>query len=366
MTTQFEEVIRKFQIEGEITDVATVSHGAVNQTFVVTCGGERYILQEMNRVVFKYPTEVMNNLSLVTSYLRDVIADEGLDPDRETPHFIRTSSGNLILQTDSGRYFRLYRMIPSGGAMKKPASAEEACEVGRMLGQFHRRLRGFPTEQLSRPIPNLHDMPKVMRAFTDAVRSDICFRSANCQEQIRFVLDRSEKIHFIRDAVRDGEIPLRVNHNDPHYKNILTDAATGRALCLIDLDTVMPGVSILDLGDAVRINAATVSEEETSGDVELMLDRFEGLLGGYAGQMNRVLTPREWELIGYAVWLVTFERGIGYLTDYLNGEQNATDFSDERRNLYRAVNQFYLTLDAEEKMEEMNRIVDKVRDEVEA
>ncbi len=362
MTEQFEGILRKFQIEGRPTDATPVNQGTVNQTFVVTCGGVRYILQEMNRAVFKYPTEVMNNLFLVIQHLRDVIADEGRDPDRETLTFLQTTSGSLILQTDSGRYFRLYRMIESGGAMKKPSSAEAAFEVGRVLGQFHRRLRGFPTEQLSRPIPKLHDMSKVMRSFTDAVRADICFHSADCQEQIRFVLDRSEKTHFIRDAVEDGEIPLRVNHNDPHYKNILSDPVTGKALCLIDLDTVMPGVSILDFGDAARINAATVGEEETSGDVALDPLRFEGLLRGYASEMGRVLTLREWELIGYAVWLATFERGTAYLTDYLNGERGTSDFSDERENLYRAVNQFYLALDVEEKMEELNDIADEIRD----
>ncbi len=362
MTEQFEGILRKFQIEGKLTEVVPVEHGTVNQTFIVTCGGVRYILQEMNRTVFKYPTEVMNNLFLVTTYLRDVIADEGRDPDLETLTFLQTTSGSLILQTDSGRYFRLYRMIESGGAMKKPVSAAASFEVGRVLGQFHRRLRGFPTEQLSRPIPKLHDMAKVTRSFTDAVRADICFHSADCQEQIRFVLDYAEKTHFIRDAVEDGEIPLRVNHNDPHYKNILSDSATGKALCLIDFDTVMPGVSLLDFGDAARINAATVGEEETSGDVELDLARFEGLLRGYASEMGRVLTPREWELIGYAVWLATFERGTAYLTDYLNGERGISDFSDERENLYRAVNQFYLALDIEEKMEKLIAIADEVRD----
>jgi len=354
--TKFEEIIRKFQIDGEITEVKTLGHGTVNHTFEVDCGGEHYVLQEMNHVVFKYPTEVMNNVALVTEYLRDVIEEEGRDPDLETLHFIRTMSGNLLLQTEQGSYFRLYRMIQCGKAMKKPASPEAGYEVGRIVGQFHRRLRDFPTNQLSYTVPKMHDMKKIVRAFTDSVRSDICFRTADCQEQIRFVLNRSEQTGHITRAVDAGEIQLRVTHNDPHYKNILVDPVTGKAICLIDLDTVMPGVSILDFGEAVRIGAATAGEDEKSGDIELDMDLYQCILRGYAEEMGRVLSEREWELINYAVWLVTYEHGVRYLTDYLNGERNATDFSDEQQNLYRAVNQFYLTLDIEEKMDEMNEI----------
>ncbi len=358
---QFEEIIRKFQIEGGITEVEPLGHGPVNQTFAVTCGGEHYVLQEMNRTVFKYPTEVMNNLFLVTEYLRDVIEKEGRDPNLETLTFIRTTSGNQLLQTETGSYFRLYRMIVFGEAMKKPTTSEAAYEMGRIVGQFHRRLRDFPTRKLSYPIPELHDMGKVMRSFVDAVRADICFHAGDCQEQIHFVLDRSEKIDRIRAALEEKEIPLRVAHNDPHYKNILVDPTTGKAFCLIDLDTVMPGVSIVDFGDAVRLGAASANEEEKSGDIELLLPLYQSMLRGYVEEMGRVLTEREWELIGYAVWLVTLERGIWYLTDYLNGTSFPVDFSDEQESLYRAVNQFYLTLDIEAKQDEIDAIAEEIR-----
>ncbi len=360
--TGFEEIIRKFQIEGEITDVTRLEHGIVNHTYVVTCGGEHYILQEMNHMVFKYPTEVMNNLFLVTDYLRDVIEEEGRDPDLETLHFIRTRSGSQLLQTDSGSYFRLYHMIDCGEAMKKPHDPGSAYEMGQIIGQFHRRLRDFPVTQLSYTVPKMHDMKKVLRSFLDAVRSDICFRTADCQEQIRFILNRSEQILRIREAVDAGDIPLRVTHNDPHYRNILVDSVTGKGICLIDLDTVMPGVSIVDLGDAVRVGAASFNEDEKSGEIELLLDLYQGILRGYDEEMGRVLTGTEWDLIGYSVWLVTMEHAVLYLTDYLNGVESATDFFDERQNLYRAVNQCYLLLDIEEKMEEMNAIAQEVRD----
>ncbi len=360
MNNRFEEIVRKFQIEGEITEVFMLEQGTVNHTFMVNCGGKHYILQEMNHVVFKYPTEVMNNLFLVTDYLRDVIEEEGRDPDLETLTFIRTKSGNQLLQTESGSYYQLYRMIYCGEAMKKPQTPDAAYEIGRIVGQFHRRMRDFPVNQLSYTVPKMHDMNKVMRAFLDAVRSDICFRSADCQEQIRFVLNRSDQVGRIREAVEAREIPLRVTHNDPHYKNILVDSVTGKAICLIDLDTVMPGASILDFGDAVRVGAATVTEDEREGDIELDMPLYQAILRGYAEEMGRVLTAREWELLSYAVWLDTFEHGVSYLTDYLTGDQNMTDFSDEQQNLYRAVNQFYLLLDIEEKTEQMNALTREV------
>ncbi|MCC8028645.1 MAG: phosphotransferase [Lachnospiraceae bacterium] len=357
---QFEEIVRKFQIEGEITEVKSLGHGTVNHTYEVVCGGVYYVLQEMNHFVFKHPTEVMNNLFLVTEYLRGIIETEGRNPDLETLTFIRTKEGNQLLQTETGSYVRLYRMICCGEEMKKPDTAASSREVGKIIGQFHRRLCDFPIRQLSYAVPKLHDMKHVMSAFLDAVREDICFRTSDCQEQIQFVLERSKQISLIRDAVHAGEIPLRVTHNDTHYRNILYDRDSEKAICLIDLDTVMPGVSILDFGDSARAGAAVYDEDEKSGDIELDLKLYQSCLQGYADEMGRILTDKERDLIGYAVWLMTLERGIRYLTDYLNGDRYLTDFSYERQNLYRAVNQFFLVLDIEEKKAQMDEIAARV------
>lgn len=357
---KFEEIISKFEIEGEITEVKPLGHGKVNHTYEIICGGEYYVLQEMNHFVFKYPTEVMNNLFLVTEYLRDVIEKEGRDPELETLTFIRTRAGNQLLQTETGSYFRLYRMIYCGEEMEKPNTKENAYEVGKILGQFHRRMRDFQTSRLSETVPKLHDMKYVLRCLLDAVRADICFRTSDCQEQIQFALDRSKKLSMIREAVKSGEIPLRVTHNDTHYSNILVDSDSKKAICLIDLDTVMPGVSILDFGDSVRAGAATFDEDEKSGDIELDLELYRAHLQGYASEMGRVLTRKEKELVSYSVWLMAMEKGVRYLTDYLTGDQNISDFSYERQNLYRAVNQFFLVLDVEEKMEQMGKIAEAI------
>ena len=357
---KFEEIISKFQIEGEITQVKPLGHGTVNHTYEIICGGEHYVLQEMNHIVFKYPTEVMNNLFLVTEYLRDVIESEGRDPHRETLTFIRTKAGNQLLQTETGSYFRLYRMICYGEEMAKPKTTEEAYEAAKAVGTFHRRLRGFDSRQLSSTIPKLHDMKDMVRQLLDAVRADICFRTSDCQEQIQFVLDRSKKLGRIAEAVASGQIPKRVTHNDTRYSNVLLDSDSKKAICMIDLDTVMPGVSILDFADAVRAGAATYSEDEKAGNIELDLNLYRAYLQGYLFEMGSVLTAKEKELIGYAVWLMAMESGMHYLTDYLSGDRHTTDFSDERQNLYRAVNQFFLVLDIEEKKEMMDEIAEAV------
>ena len=248
---KFEEIISKFQIEGEITDVKPLGHGTVNHTYEIVCGGEHYVLQEMNHIVFKYPTEVMNNLFLVTEYLHDVIEQEGRDPQLEGLTFIRTKAGNQLLQTENGSYFRLYRMICCGEEMEKPTTPEQAYEAANAVGVFHRRLRDFDSSQLGVTVPKLHDMKNAMRQLLDAVRADICFRTSDCQEQIQFVLDRSKKLNEIQDAIESKQIPKRVTHNDTRYSNVLIDSDSKKAICLIDLDTVMPGASILDFGDAV-------------------------------------------------------------------------------------------------------------------
>ena len=174
--------------------------------------------------------------------------------------------------------------------------------------------------------------------------------------EIQFVLDRSKQLNQIQDAMESKQIPRRVTHNDTRYSNVLIDSDSKKSICLIDLDTVMSGASILDFGDAVRAGAATFTEDEKFGNIELDLDLYRGYVQGYCHEMGRILTAKEKELMVYAVWLMTMESGIRFLTDYLSGDRNITNFSDERQNLYRAVNQFFLVLDIEEKKEQMQEI----------
>lgn len=359
--TNFQEIMNKFQVEGEVTDVKPLGHGNVNHTFEVICGGRYYVLQEINHIIFKYPVEVVNNQFLVTEYLREKIAAEGGDPVRETLTFIRTKAENQLLQTEEGAYYRLYCFVEQGIEAEKPATPEEMYEAAAVVGLFQHRLIGFDESQLSYTFPRMHDMKKCIRRLLDALRADICSRTADCQEQIRFVLDRSEQLHKISEGLESGRIPRRVAHNDAGYTNVLLDENSKQAICMLDLDTVMPGSSLYDFGELVRAGAASVTELDRTGDVELNLAFYREALEGYLSHMGHHLTREEQGLLSYSVWLMTMERGINFLTDYLDGDRNIRDFSMEKQNLFAAVNQFYLVLDIEDKMEKMEEIVREVR-----
>lgn len=356
----FNDIVSKFQVQGDVTEARPLGHGRVNHTFEVVCGGVHYVLQEINHVIFKYPVEVVNNQFLVTEYLRKKISEDGGDPDRETLTFIRTKADNQLLQTEAGGYFRMYRMVEGGREAPKPASKEEAYQAAAVAGRFQHRMYGFDANQLSYTFPRLHDMKNVIHLLLDAVRADMCYRTSDCQEQIRFVLDRSDQMTRIMDAMDAGEIRRHVVHNDAGYSNVLLDAKTGKGLCMLDLDTLMPGCVLYDFGELVRAGASSVTEYDRSGDVELNLDFYRSSLEGYLTYMNRHLSDTERELIGYSVWLMTMEKGIGYLTDYLNGDQHVDDFASEKQNLFSAVNQFFLVLDIEEKKDVMDEILKEV------
>ncbi len=357
----FQEIMNQFQIEGKVTEVSALGQGTVNHTYQVICGQVSYVLQEINHVLFKYPIEVMNNLFLVTEYLREKIESDGGNPDRETLTFIRTKDENQLLQTQEGSYFRLYKMVEDGLEMERPETAEEAYQAAAVLGKFQHRMVGFDAALLSYTFPQMHQFKTAIRHLLDAVRADICSRTSDCQEQIRFVLNRSEKLYKIEEAVANGQIPKRVTHNDPGYDNVLIDEVTKEAICMIDLDTLMPGASIYDFGAAVRIGAASEPEYVTDGDVYLDLEKYRAYLEGYLSYMGTHLNEQEKDLLGYSVWVMTMEKGIHYLTEYLSGDRNITDFSNEKQNLFCAVNQFFLVLDMEEKEEEMSQILKEVR-----
>ena len=356
---KFEEIISKFQIEGEITDVKPLGHGTVNHTYEIVCGGEHYVLQEMNHIVFKYPTEVMNNLFLVTEYLHEVIEQEGRDPQLEGLTFIRTKAGNQLLQTENGSYFRLYRMICCGEEMEKPTTPEQAYEAANAVGVFHRRLRDFDSSQLGVTVPKLHDMKNAMRQLLDAVRADICFRTSDCQEQIQFVLDRSKKLNEIQEAIESKQIPKRVTHNDTRYSNVLIDSDSKKAICLIDLDTVMPGLAVNDFGDAIRFGASTGAEDEKDlSKVECSMELFDLFTKGFIEGCNGKLTKREMELLPMGAKVMTFECGMRFLTDYLQGD-TYFKIHREEHNLDRCRTQFKLVSDMEKKWGQMHEIVKK-------
>ena len=298
----------------------------------------------------------MNNLFLVTGHLQKKIREEGGDPRRETLEFIRTREGNTLLQTEDKKFYRMYRMIQGAEAMERIQTVECAEHAAAAFGKFQKRLEDLDISRLSETITRYHDTRYQMKQLLNAIRADVCARASGCRQQIMFVLERSEKLGLILDEMELGTIPKRVTHNDTKCSNILMEKDTKKAVCVIDLDTVMPGSALYDFGDAIR-SGASESGERGSGGLELNLELFEAYTRGYLSEMAASLTEKEKELMVYSVWLMTMESGIRYLADYLGGDVYFSHIDHETANLEKAVNQFYLVLDIEEKREQMDEIV---------
>ncbi len=353
----FKEIVSKFQIEDTYVAARPLGHGEINDTYEIICENDHYVLQEINRTVFKHPADVMNNLFLVTEHLKKKILEEGGDPRRETLEFIRTKEGNTMLQTEQKSYYRMYRMIQNVEAMERMKTLECAEHAAAAYGRFQKRLEDFDSSKLSATIPRYHDTKYRVKQLLSAIRADVCGRASGCRSQIMFVLERSEKLGVIIDEMKCGQIPQRVTHNDTKCSNILMEKETKQAVCVIDLDTVMPGCALYDYGDAIRSGASPAGTDVTDDNAELNMDLFEAYTKGYLSEMKDSLSVREKELMVYSVWLMTMECGIRYLTDYLSGDVYFSHGDCETANLKKAVQQFYLVLDIEEKEEQMEEIV---------
>lgn len=352
----FKEIVSQFQIDEALCEVRPLGNGNINETYEVICGQDHYVLQEINRYVFRHPVDVMNNLFLVTEHLQKKIAQEGGDPARETLNFIRTRDGYPLLQTGGNGFYRMYRMIQGAEAMDQMHSLSCAEHAAGAYGKFQKRLADFDSSRLSETLVRFHDTKYQMQLLLDAIRADMCARSSGCGKEIRFVLERSERLGIITDEMKSGQIPQRVTHNDTKNSNVLMDKETREAVCVIDLDTVMSGSALYDYGDMVRSGAcpADVGDaENTKLDFEL----FEACTRGYLAQMRDDLCLREKELMVYSAWLMTMELGIRYLADYLNGDFYFRRGAGTDANYKKAVQQFALAADMEEKEGQMREIV---------
>ena len=336
----FKEIVSQFQIDDVFVSAKPLGHGAINETYEIVCEKDHYVLQEINPVVFRHPADVMSNLFLVTEHLKKKIIEEGGDPRRETLEFIRTKGGNTLLQTKDKKFYRMYRMIRGVEAMDRMHTTECARHAAEAYGKFQKRLADLDIRELSETIPRYHDTPYRMKQLLNAIRAE-----------------RSDKLGRIVEGLKDGSIPKRVTHNDTKCSNVLMEADSRQAVCVIDLDTVMPGSALYDFGDAIRSGASTSGEENPSQGAELNLEMFRAYTQGYLSQMADDLNEKEKELLVYSVWLMTMECGIRYLTDYLSGDVYFTHGDHEESNLEKAISQFCLVLDIEEKKEQMEAIV---------
>lgn len=336
------------------TPVIAYGNGHINTTFDVQTE-PRCILQRINTDVFPRADWVMENICAVTRHLQDKIAQAGGDPKRETLTVIPTTDGHSYVQDESGNCFRVYLFIDAV-SYDIPKSSEQMRKAAAAFGRFQKMLADFPADTLHEVIADFHNTPARCDQLRDAIRRDAAGRASSVREEIAFAQSYFDRVSVVAQGLRDGSIPLRVTINDTKFNNVLFDPETDDFVAVIDLDTVMPGSVLYDFGDALRCGASTAAEDECDlSKVKFDVDVYRAFAQGYLEEMNGALTQKERELLPFSALLLTFECGIRFLADYLNGD---TYFKTHyaQHNLDRARNQFALVRDIEAKLELLQKI----------
>lgn len=344
---------------GEIKDIAPYGGGHINDTFLVTCadGGE-YVLQHINSYVFKRPDQIMENIMGVTKFIANKLTAEGKDAKRGTLTVIPTTNGADYYVDSSGEYWRVTLNIQNTTAFDYAESADMFKTSGAAFGDFQSMLADYPAETLHETIPHFHDTPDRYRQLEDAIRDNKAGRLGEVDAELAFAAARKADCAILMDLLAKGELPLKVTHNDTKMSNVLIDNTTGDAVCVIDLDTVMPGLTAFDFGDSIRAGATTAAEDEVDlSKVHFDINLFKAYTEGFLGAAGSALTETEIKTLPVGAKLMTLEVGMRFLADYLNGDVYFKT-AYPQHNLDRARNQFHLVKEMEEQWDEMMAVVE--------
>ena len=357
------QILAAYALPGTVADVARHGKGHINDTFCVVCktpegGIARFILQRLSQAAFPHPEEVMENFVGITSYLRREILAEGGDPLRETLSLVKTGDGADFVTDAEGRAWRLMPFIENAECYQS-ATPELFAASGRAFGRFQYMLRDYPARTLHETIPHFHDTESRFEQFLAALEADKMNRAEGVSPEIQFILRRKADCGVALRALREGKLPLRVTHNDTKLNNILIDRDTHEGICIIDLDTTMPGLAINDFGDSIRFGANHCMEDEQDlTKVNFDISLYEVFTRGFLEGARGSLTPAELEYLPWGARLMTLECGIRFLTDYLDGD-HYFHVSHPRQNLDRARTQLKLVKDMEEQFDAMGAVVAK-------
>ena len=357
------QILAAYVLPGTVADVARHGKGHINDTFCVVCktpegGTARFILQRLSQAAFPHPEEVMENFVGITSYLRREILAEGGDPLRETLSLVKTGDGADFVTDAEGRAWRLMPFIENAECYQS-ATPELFAASGRAFGRFQYMLRDYPARTLHETIPHFHDTESRFEQFLAALEADKLNRAEGVSPEIQFILRRKADCGVALRALREGKLPLRVTHNDTKLNNILIDRDTHEGICIIDLDTTMPGLAINDFGDSIRFGANHCMEDEQDlTKVNFDISLYEVFTRGFLEGARGSLTPAELEYLPWGARLMTLECGIRFLTDYLDGD-HYFHVSHPRQNLDRARTQLKLVKDMEEQFDAMGAVVAK-------
>ncbi len=358
-----QEVLAAYDFPDTMLGAVRYGSGHINNTYCVVCqpsegNSIRFILQGLSSEAFPHPEELMENFVGITSHLRKKIAENGGDPERETLSLIQTKDGKDFYRDSQGKVWRLIPFIENTDTFQR-ATPELFEASARAFGRFQKLLADYPAETLHETILRFHDTENRYALFEEAVAANKAGRAGNVADEIAFVRARKADCSVAVQALREGKLPLRVTHNDTKLNNVLFDSTTGEGICVIDLDTTMPGLSINDFGDSIRFGSNHCDEDEKDlSKVNFDIGLFEVYTRGFLEGAENCLTEAELEYLPWGARLMTLECGIRFLTDYLNGDTYFRIHYPEH-NLVRSRTQFKLVHDMEQQFEDMHAVVAK-------
>ena len=357
------EVCRHFNIKGNPVSQGVFTDGHINTTLLLEFDedgeSKKYLIQGINTHVFKNPEELMENIVNVTSFLKKKIQENGGNAERETLTFLQADTGKYYFYSGE-KCWRIYNFIDKSHTCNKIENKKLFENAGRSFGNFQKHLTDYPMDALHETIKDFHNTPKRFDNLEAAINNNLAGRVDTVKEEIDFAMARRAESGKLLNLHQEGLIPLRVTHNDTKLNNILFDDDTNDGICVIDLDTIMPGFSLYDFGDAIRFGGNTTREDDDNLDnVNISLELFESYAEGFLSASAKALTMAEVENLAFSAKLMTLECGIRFLTDYLDGDVYFRTHY-EGQNLVRARNQFKLVYEIEKNMDEMNAIVKEI------
>ena len=345
-------ILKQYNIQ---SDAKPYGDGHINSTYICP----PYILQKINTEVFKNPVELMENVENVTEHIKKKLKAAGRDESRETLTIVKTTQGKNFCQSGD-EYFRVYKFIDNAYTMNSPKNPEMLESAAAAIGDFQSMLADFPAETLHETIVDFHNTPARIAQLKSAIDKNLSGRLSEVSPEVDFALLRADSMALVVDGIADGSVPLRVSHNDTKLNNIMFDNDTDKGICVIDLDTVMPGSFLYDYGDFLRFAASTAPEDEKDlSKVHFDMDVFRTFTKGYLSAAGKTLTENEIELMPYSIRLMTYECGIRFLADHINGDIYFGKHY-EGQNLDRARTQFKLVSEIESKTEEMKEYIKSI------
>ncbi len=357
-------ILEHYHFKDEVLSVSKYGKGHINSTFLVATSSTKYILQKINIEVFKKPIEVMENIELVTKHLKENASkyEDNLNnsSDRIALQIVNTINGDSYVSFQD-TYWRCYNYIEDSISYEIAEDPQIFYEVGLAVGNFQKILNDFPVDRLNITIKDFHNTPARFEKFLSVAREDPHYRGLDTFNEIKFLLDRSKCMNNLMGLIDSGEVPIRVTHNDTKLNNILIDENTNKSICVIDLDTVMPGSVLFDFGDAIRVGASTAAEDEVDLEkVKLDLELFEAFTKGFLTHTKDILVEKEIDNLVESARIITLECGMRFLTDYLE-KDIYFKIGYTNHNLVRARTQFKLVEEIEENYESLEQIVKDIK-----